>query len=70
MYIVARVIAAVKHKEKIDRKCRILYHEYGAATDGRRLSHSLERGGLCMVELLLAILLVVAITEAVKYIKK
>jgi hypothetical protein len=46
MYIIARVIAVVKHKEKIDRKCRILYHEYGAATGGRRLSHSLERGGV------------------------
>ncbi|EDS11845.1 hypothetical protein ANACOL_01425 [Anaerotruncus colihominis DSM 17241] len=38
MYIVARAAAAVKHREKIDRlidrKCRILYHEYGAATDG------------------------------------
>nr|DAI28738.1 MAG TPA: hypothetical protein [Caudoviricetes sp.] len=30
----------------------------------------MRKGVLCMVELLLAILLVVAITEAVKYIKK
>ena len=50
MYIVARAAAAVKHREKIDRlidrKCRILYHEYGVATGGRRLSPSLERGGV------------------------
>ena len=41
----------------------------GAVEGGRRLAHP-GKGVVCMVEMILAILLVVAITEAVKYIKK
>lgn len=42
----------------------------GAVANGRRLATPLRKGVICMAELILAILLVVAITEAVKYIKK
>ena len=39
-------------------------------SSGRRVATPLRKGVIWMVEMILAILLIVAVTEAVKYIKK